>query len=286
MPKKARAAASTSAEEWETALDSPISPDTGDEAHVSAANLAAMQEDQDADMALWEALAPEAGDSGDEAQDADRDLWDALAPDSGDEAHNDSNVPEVSADEVATGTPHHRLGDTRGAIIRSAAAISERPLPDADALTGGHAEGVGGAMAVAQAAVIRGVEAGAADIIERPEFVFNGNFYVSLPASVASRMRHVQRSNRDAAVLLGFDRPEATLELQPGYLEIQTNSNPDARLYSRSRWCRRALMYLSDSFYLRMVVAQWKLNTVAFRVELIVGRFYRFGWNHEVPPEE
>ena len=115
------------------------------------------------------------------------------------------------------------------------------------------------------------VAAGSADEVptgtphnRRTEFVFAGNFYCSCSASKVRRMRQAQRRNREAAELLGFDLPEATLELQPGYLEIQTNSNPDARLYSRSRWCHRALMYLSDSFYLRMVVAQWKENAFGF----------------------
>ena len=88
------------------------------------------------------------------------------------------------------------------------------------------------------------------------EFVFTGNFYCSCERSKVRRMRQAQRNNREAAELLGFDLREATLELQP-----------DVQLHSRSRWCHRALMYLSVSFYLRMVVAQWKENAFASLAE-------------------
>jgi hypothetical protein len=94
----------------------------------------------------------------------------------------------------------------------------------------------------------------------RTEFVFTGNLYCSVPAARVRRMRVAQRKNREIAEVLGMEKPEALLELQPSPSEILTQSNPDARLYKRNRLCQQALTYLSVSYYLRQVLAQWQEN--------------------------
>ena len=85
-------------------------------------------------------------------------------------------------------------------------------------------------------------------------------------------MREAQRRNREIAELLGVEKPEALLELQPSSSEILLQCNPDARLYSQNYGCQLALTYMSDSFYLRVVVAQWKENAFVLLAGRELGR--------------
>ena len=55
----------------------------------------------------------------------------------------------------------------------------------------------------------------------------------------------------------GYGQPEAHLELQPDYLETLTNINPASHRYFRNRYCYRAMIYWSDSFFPRYLLANW-----------------------------
>ena len=89
---------------------------------------------------------------------------------------------------------------------------------------------------------------------EATGFVFNKNYYDTMDRPTVKCVRKSQRSKRD------LGGPDHHLELQPDSFEIISGVNPGSAHYyqSKGRWCIKALMCWSPSFFLRSALAEWR----------------------------
>ena len=84
------------------------------------------------------------------------------------------------------------------------------------------------------------------------DFVFGGSWYASAEAEVASCIRKMQRVSRGLC-----DQPDANYPpTQPDPLEMVTNLGPGAARYFNTP-VRKALVYWSDTYWLRYLLASW-----------------------------
>ena len=116
---------------------------------------------------------------------------------------------------------------------------------------------------------------------EATGFVFDANYYDTLPRKTVKCVREAQRSTRS------LGGPDQHLLRQPDSLEIISGVNPVSAHYyqSKGRWCIKALMYWSPSFFLRSALAEWRSHAQQMAYQKIdLPGWYMARFNMDILP--